>query len=106
VTDDRERLLRWFDAGELVRPDATVPNTVALVRTLAWLNGVRDAPLDEPSQRIAEAIGEAEHYVFVLADGLGLEHHGNCDTVMSNVSCTTMPVAADGATVITTVYGY
>jgi hypothetical protein len=39
--------------------------------------------------------------------GLGLEHHDpNCDTVMSNVSCTNMPSAADGSTAITTVYGY
>lgn len=39
--------------------------------------------------------------------GLGLEHHDpNCDTVMSNVSCLNMPTAADGSTVITTVYGY
>ena len=69
---DRERLLRWFDDGTLVRPSAEAPNTVALVRALASLAGA-DITLDGSAQHIAAAIGEAEHCVFVLADGLGME---------------------------------
>jgi hypothetical protein len=69
---DCERLLTWFDAGTLLRPDASVPNSVDLSRALARIGGV---PLDAPSageRAIGDAIGEADHVVFVLADGLGM----------------------------------
>ncbi|MEX2246600.1 MAG: alkaline phosphatase family protein [Dehalococcoidia bacterium] len=69
---DLPTLLRWFDDGRLVRPSSAVPNTVALVRALASLNDARDGPLDDQAQRIATAIGEADHHVFILADGLGM----------------------------------
>jgi predicted AlkP superfamily pyrophosphatase or phosphodiesterase len=68
---DVARLLGWFGSGLLLRPDPQAPGTVHLARALAALCG---APLQlaPPAQTIAAAIGESDHYVFVLADGLGL----------------------------------
>lgn len=69
---DVERLLAWFDSGALVRPDADVPNSVGLSRAIASICGVPDVALTPQAQRIADAIGRAEHVVFVMADGLGM----------------------------------
>jgi len=69
--NDIERVLSWFDSGVLLRPDAKVPTTVHLARALAKLAGA-DLSLDGPACQIAAAIGEAEHVVFVMADGLGM----------------------------------
>ncbi len=49
-----------------------VPGTVHLGRAMAQLCGVADVELDAPARQIAKTIGAAEHYVFVLVDGLGL----------------------------------
>jgi hypothetical protein len=69
---DVPRLLDWFATGLLLRPDPAKPGTVHLARALAALCGV-PLTLDPPERQIAAAIGDAEHYVFVLADGLGLD---------------------------------
>lgn len=69
---DGARLLAWFDSGALMRPDATQPNTVALARAIASRCGAPDIALSAPAGRIAGAIGAADHIIFVLADGLGM----------------------------------
>ena len=69
---DVARLLAWFESGALVRPDAAAPNTVALARAIGSICGVADVRLAPNEQRIADAIGPAEHLVFVMADGLGM----------------------------------
>jgi hypothetical protein len=69
---DAGRLLGWFADGSLVRPDASVPGTVHLSHALAMLAGADGIEMEPPAARIANAIGEAEHYVFVLVDGLGM----------------------------------
>ena len=69
---DAGRLLGWFSDGSLVRPDASAPGTVHLSHALATLAGADGIELAAPARRIAAAIGEAEHYVFVLVDGLGM----------------------------------
>lgn len=69
---DAEQLRGWFDEGRLVRVQLDVPGTVHLGRAMAQLCGVDGIELDAPARQIADAIGEAEHYVFVLVDGLGL----------------------------------
>jgi len=69
---DVARLLAWFESGALVRPDAAPPNTVALARAIASRCGAPDIALSPPARRIADAIGAAEHIIFVLADGLGM----------------------------------
>ena len=69
---DVDRLLAWFESGALVRPDAGVPNTVDLSRAIASLCGAPGIELSPPAQRVADAIGRADHLVFVMADGLGM----------------------------------
>jgi hypothetical protein len=69
VTPD---LLRLFDQGILVRPTHDQPNVVHLVRALATLTGVRDVESSAPTRGIADVIGQAEHLIFVLLDGLGM----------------------------------
>jgi hypothetical protein len=69
---DVARLLAWFDAGELVRPDASAPNLVDLSRAVAHLCGAGGIDLSPNGRRIADTIGAADHYVFVLIDGLGM----------------------------------
>ena len=69
---DVERLQRWFDEGRLEPVRLDVPGTVHLGRAMAQLCGVASIELDAPARQIAETIGGAEHYVFVLVDGLGL----------------------------------
>ena len=68
---DLDRLIAAFDAGDLCRPDATQPNFVDLVRAVATIAGVPDLSLSSNAREIAERIGEPEHLVFVLVDGLG-----------------------------------
>src|SRR6266571_5190298 len=69
---DIEKLLEKFERGELLRPDPGVLNVVDLARALAWIGGVRNRQLDPGMARIVDLIGEPEHLVFILADGLGL----------------------------------
>jgi hypothetical protein len=68
-----EKVERWFTEGRLVRPVAEEPSFVDLVCALAELAGVAGAPRTGNSPRLAEAIGPADHLVFVLVDGMGDE---------------------------------
>ena len=67
---DVDRLLAGFDGGDLLRPDASQPNFIDLVHAVATLAGVPDLPLSPNASEIGERIGEPEHLVFVLVDGL------------------------------------
>ena len=69
--DDVSRLQDWFSSGLLLKPDAGRPGSVHLSRALAALCGA-PLTLDAPERDVAAAIGESPHYVFVLADGLGM----------------------------------
>lgn len=69
---DLERLLGWFADGVLCRPSADAPTLVHVARAVARLCGVGEVSGDPAVARIAERIGPAEHYIFVLVDGLGL----------------------------------
>jgi hypothetical protein len=71
ASSEGDRLQSWFDAGLLLRPGSDIPTSVHLARAVACLCGV-DLALDEPARAVARCIGEAQHLVFVLADGLGL----------------------------------
>lgn len=70
---DLERLLAAFESGALLRPSALVENVVDLSRALATVAGVKPMPPSHGSPRIANMIGNPDHLVFVLADGLGLD---------------------------------
>ena len=55
-----------------IRPDAGVPNTVDLSRALASICGTPGVELSPSARTVADAIGPAEHVVFIMADGLGM----------------------------------
>jgi hypothetical protein len=61
-----------FEAGTLVRPDASTPNTVHLGRALGVTAGAPRFAEEPGVGAIASLIGEPRHLVFVLADGLGM----------------------------------
>lgn len=66
-----ERVSAWFDSGRIVRPSADELNFVDAVRALALLAG---APQVDPGPGVSELaglIGEHEHYLIVLIDGMG-----------------------------------
>ena len=69
---DAERLLGWFASGELLRPEAAVPNLVDLALALAHLCGAGGVTLTANAESMAAAIGESDHYVMVLLDGFGM----------------------------------
>jgi hypothetical protein len=66
------RLDDLFASGALVRPATQQPNLVHLIRALASLCGVDQVDRAPPVQQLIGLIGPAEHYVFVLLDGLGM----------------------------------
>jgi hypothetical protein len=68
--NDIERLQSWFDDGTLLSPRGKTC-TVHLARALASL-AAAPIELDEKSEALAALIGESDHIVFVLADGLGM----------------------------------
>ncbi len=72
--DDAARVEGAIADGTLLHPiDHTTPNIVDLAQAMAALAGAPNA--DTPSELAAslrDLIGEAEHYVFVLIDGLGM----------------------------------
>jgi len=61
-----------FSNGTLVNPAGEAPNLVHLVQAIASLTGVPDVERTGPVGRLVSLIGAAEHLVFVLADGLGM----------------------------------
>lgn len=69
---DVPRLIAAFERGDLLRPDASAPNTVDLARALYALCGVPHLDLSPNATRMAGIIGQHEHVVFVLVDGLGM----------------------------------
>lgn len=65
------RVLRWFADGALLRPDPSRPNTVDLALALGALSKA-PVPRTDGADLIARRIGDSDHLVFVLVDGLGL----------------------------------
>jgi hypothetical protein len=66
------RLEDLFASGVLIRPATQQPNLVHLIRALASLSGAAHSDGSPPVQQLIDLIGPAEHYVFVLLDGLGM----------------------------------
>src|SRR5690606_29487787 len=61
-----------FQDGSLVRPSDRTPNLVHLVRALAALSGADEVERSPCVQSLMNEIGAADHLVFVLLDGLGM----------------------------------
>jgi len=60
-----------FTSGRAIRPDHTKPNFVSLVRAVAGLAGAPWPDTDVNAHELAGLIGEHDHLVFVLVDGMG-----------------------------------
>jgi hypothetical protein len=69
---DIQRLQRRFDDGSLLRPSAAYPNIVDLSRALAHVAGADSLDLTPGARELAALIGDTDHLVFILADGLGM----------------------------------
>ncbi len=65
-------LIEAFAEGDLLRPRPEVRNLVDLSRSVAHLCGVEGLELSENALGIADEIGEADHIVLALVDGLGM----------------------------------
>jgi len=74
ATGVRSRLEKLFSSGALLRPMDAVPSSMALFRALASLCGYDPPEEEKPAgtDELRDAVGPAEHYVFVLVDGLGM----------------------------------
>ena len=70
---DVDRLLASFENDALVRPSSDVANAVDLSQAIATLAGVRDLNITNGAKRIVSQIGQSDHYVLALIDGLGTE---------------------------------
>jgi O-acetyl-ADP-ribose deacetylase (regulator of RNase III) len=68
-----ERLTGWLASAKLVRPSSDELGFAHLVRALASLGGVEDLESTPGAEALSEMIGQSDHYVFVLVDGLGAE---------------------------------
>ena len=67
-----ESLVQAFESGALARPRHDRPNLVDLARAIAKLSGVSDLDLSPSAAEIAARIGDADHIVLVMADGVGM----------------------------------
>ena len=68
----RDALEQFFQAGTLIRPTDSKPNLVHLVRALATLCGVGDLDASSVTQQLVNIIKPADHLIFILLDGLGM----------------------------------
>lgn len=70
---DVDRLLAAFASGERIRPSADTANLIDLVTAIGATAGIPGPALEGHAGAIAERLAGAEHIVFVLADGLGMQ---------------------------------
>jgi hypothetical protein len=70
---DVDRLIKAFHSGQLVRPSARVLNFVDLVNAIAFLAGAKGVQSAPGEETLCRKIGNGEHYLLVLVDGLGLD---------------------------------
>lgn len=61
-----------FGESVLIRPGDSRPNLVHLIRAIATLCGVEGVESGTITREITELIGPAQHLVFILLDGLGM----------------------------------
>ena len=61
-----------FDSGKLVRPSPDRLNIVDLANAVASIGGAQEVPYSPGAGTLADLVGPADHIVFVIVDGLGL----------------------------------
>ncbi len=69
---DRAALLEAFARGALVRPTSDQMGFVDVVRAIAYASGV-DCELGEHARELGNQVRDAEHIIFLLADGMGID---------------------------------
>ena len=65
-------LLQAFESGKLIRPSFSVPSVVDVASAIFQWAEVEASPITSNSHPIIDAIGDTEHLVFVIVDGLGI----------------------------------
>ena len=70
---DVDEFLAACASGELVCPSALAPNMVDLGVAVANLAGGRGIPASPNADAIATLIGQRDHLVLIMADGLGVD---------------------------------
>ncbi|MCA9849066.1 MAG: hypothetical protein KC461_00235, partial [Dehalococcoidia bacterium] len=65
-------MLDAFDRGALVRPTSEQMGYVDVVRAVAHASGV-DCDLSEHARELSNQLRDAEHLIFLLADGMGID---------------------------------
>lgn len=65
-------VVELLEKGTLIRPSPQEPNLVHLVRALASLSGVADMNHAPATSNLMDIIGDSDHLIFVLLDGLGM----------------------------------
>lgn len=69
---DRAALLDAFSRGALIRPSADQMDFVDVVRAIAFASGI-ECDLHEHSRDLAAQLRGADHVIFLLADGMGVD---------------------------------
>lgn len=69
---DLERLEAAFARGSLLRPTSEFPTIVDLARAIAQLTGVQRLTASAATAALQAQIGQHDHLIFILADGVGL----------------------------------
>lgn len=69
--DDLERLSNAFDNQTLLKPDFSRPNFMNLVDAISVITGASNIKLSTNSMKIRMEIGDPQHLIFILADGVG-----------------------------------
>lgn len=66
-----QRLRRWLDEGDVLHPEA--PGHLAFTDLMSVVFSAAGVPLPYRSEgaALAEALGQPDHLIFILADGLG-----------------------------------
>jgi predicted AlkP superfamily pyrophosphatase or phosphodiesterase len=69
----RERVNAWLNEGRLLHPMEGAPSFVHLIRALTRVGGVQ-VPVEPETAALEGDIGDADHVIFVLVDGMGSDH--------------------------------
>ena len=67
-----DALKSLLESGKLLHPINDTPNSVDLARTLAKIAGVEGIEETEGSLLLGKLIGDSDHLLFVIVDGLGM----------------------------------
>jgi len=72
AASDVARVRRALDDGTLLHPNDGVANSVDLAQAMASLAGAPIQLMNAKTRHLADLVGQHDHYVFVLVDGLGM----------------------------------